>query len=110
MAIDGAFLYCTLKEIRKLVGAHADKIYQPSKEEVIITFRSFGETKRLLISANAVSARIGFTEDNPENPKTPPMFCMLLRKHLSGRLTAVRQDGFERIANLDFECTNELSL
>ena len=107
MAIDGAFLYCTLKEIRKLVGAHADKIYQPSKEEVIITFRSFGETKRLLISANAVSARIGFTEDNPENPKTPPMFCMLLRKHLGGRLTAVRQDGFERIANLDFECTNE---
>ena len=107
MAIDGAFLYCTLKEIRKLVGAHADKIYQPSKDEIIISFRSFGATRKLLISANAVSARIGFTEDNPENPQTPPMFCMLLRKHLNGRLSAVRQDGFERIANLDFECINE---
>ena len=108
MAIDGAFLYCTLKELRTLIGAHADKIYQPSKEEIIITFRSFGQTKRLLISANAVSARIGFTNENPENPKTPPMFCMLLRKHLNGRLKAVRQEGFERIASLDFECVNEM--
>lgn len=108
MAIDGAFLYCTLNEIRTLIGAHADKIYQPSKEEVIITFRSFGQTKRLLISANALSARIGFTNENPENPKTPPMFCMLLRKHINGRLTAVRQDGFERIAYLDFACVNEM--
>ena len=108
MAIDGAFLYCTLKEIRTLIGAHADKIYQPSKEEIIITFRSFGQTKRLLISANAVSARIGFTNENPENPKTPPMFCMLLRKHLNGRLKAVHQDGLERIASLDFECINEM--
>lgn len=108
MAIDGAFLYCTLNEIRSLIGAHADKIYQPSKEEVIITFRSFGQTKRLLLSANAISARIGFTNENPENPKTPPMFCMLLRKHINGRLTAVRQDGFERIAYLDFECVNEM--
>ena len=113
MALDGAFLHCILNELTQgddsLIGARVDKIHQPSREEVVMTLRTRGRNARLLLSANASSARIHLTEIALENPKQPPMFCMLLRKHLSGgRLINIRQDGFERIAALDFECMNEL--
>ena len=56
-----------------------------------------------------MSARVCLTSQAPENPKQPPMFCMLMRKALSGgRLTGISQDGLERIINFDFECTNEI--
>lgn len=109
MALDGAFLYCTLAEIReRLIDARVDKIYQPTKDSVVIGFRGRGFSEKLLLSANASSARVNLTEQSFENPAQPPMFCMLLRKHLGGRLAAVRQEGLERAAYFDFECTNEL--
>lgn len=111
MSLDGAFLHCVLGEIeaRGLVGGRVDKIHQPSRDEIIITLRTFGGAERILFSANSASARVGLTSQVPENPKQPPMLCMLFRKYLSGgRLTAVRQDGLERILNFDFECTNEI--
>lgn len=111
MSLDGAFLHCVLGEIEAhgLIGGRVDKIHQPSRDEIIITLRTFGGAERILFSANSASARVGLTEQIPENPKQPPMLCMLFRKYLSGgRLTAVRQDGLERILNFDFECTNEI--
>lgn len=109
MATDGAFLHCVLNELTsKLSDARMDKIYQPSKDEVVISFRSKGENLKLLICANASGARIHLTNEVFENPAVPPMFCMLLRKHLGGRLINIRQDGLERILSLDFECTNEM--
>ncbi|MGN0661460.1 MAG: NFACT family protein [Oscillospiraceae bacterium] len=109
MALDGAFLYCTLAEVRRrLTDARVDKIYQPAKDMIVIGFRGRGFSEKLLISAGASSARVQLTEQSFENPAQPPMFCMLLRKHLGGRLAAVRQDGLERAAYFDFECTNEL--
>ena len=109
MALDGAFLYALKKELSPLIGGRVDKIHQPSREEVMITIRTKQGGRKLYISANAGSARVHLTEAQVDNPQTPPMFCMLLRKHLgSGRLIDVRQDGLERILFLDFECVNEL--
>jgi len=111
VSLDGAFLHCIKNEITDmgLVGGRIDKIYQPSKEEIIISLRSSGKHARILFSANSVSARVNVTERTAENPSSPPMFCMLLRKHLNGgRLISVTQDGLERIINFDFECMNEI--
>lgn len=109
MALDGAFLYAVRNELLPLIGGRVEKIHQPSREEVIISIRTRSGSKKLYISANAGSARVHITENSVDNPQTPPMFCMLLRKRLgSGKLTDIRQDGLERILFLDFECVNEL--
>jgi len=109
MALDGAFLYAVKNELQPLVGGRVEKIHQPSREEIIISLRTRQGGRKLFISANAGSARVHITENTVDNPQTPPMFCMLLRKHLgSGKLIAVRQDGLERVLFLDFECVNEL--
>lgn len=110
MALDGAFLRHLKKEIEdRALGARIDKIYQPSREELVLLLRTRREALKLLLSARANSPRIHFTSYAPENPKTPPMLCMLLRKKLSGaKLTAIRQPDLERLLYLDFDATNEL--
>ncbi len=114
MALDGAFLYLTAAELREVLlsgenPCRVEKIAQPSREELMITLRLRGGSRKLLFSANANSPRLHFTELSLENPKQPPMFCMLLRKHIgSGKLTAVRQNGLDRVLTLDFETINEL--
>lgn len=111
MSLDGAFLHCTVREMldKKLIGARVDKIHQPSRDEIIITMRTFGGAEKILLSAESSSARVCLTSAAPENPQQPPMFCMLMRKALGGgRLTGISQDGLERIINFDFECTNEI--
>lgn len=109
MALDGAFLYAIKSELLPLIGGRVEKIHQPSREEIIISIRTRSGSKKLYISANAGSARVHITENSVDNPQTPPMFCMLLRKRLgSGKLIDIRQDGLERILFLDFECVNEL--
>ena len=109
MALDGAFLHAVKNEITPLIGGRVEKIHQPSREEIIISIRTRQGSQKLYISANAGSARVHITNASVDNPQTPPMFCMLLRKHLgSGKLINVRQDGLERILFLDFECVNEL--
>lgn len=109
MALDGAFLFAVKNELVQLIGGRIEKIHQPSREEVIISIRTRQGSKKLYISANAGSARVHITEKNVDNPQTPPMFCMLLRKRLgNGKLIDIRQDGLERILFFDFECINEL--
>lgn len=110
MALDGALLRHIKKELEEnLINSKVDKIYQPSRDELILSMRSFDGVKKLLISARANSPRINITTSTPENPKTPPMLCMLLRKRLSGaRLRSISQPGLERILILDFEGKNEL--
>lgn len=110
MSLDGAFLHIVCNELQPLVGARVDKVYQPSREEIVVSLRTYRDGgKKIVLSANSVSARVNLTTAAFENPQQPPMFCMLLRKHLSGgRLMAIRQDGLERIISLDFECTNEI--
>lgn len=109
MALDGAFLYAVKEELQFLVGGRVDKVYQPSREELIISIRTVKGGFKLLISASASSARVHITQMQIDNPMQPPMFCMLMRKHIGGgKLAAVRQDGLERILFLDFNCINEL--
>lgn len=109
MALDGAFLYAVKQELSCLIDGRVEKVYQPARDTIIICFRTKNGPQKLLISSEPSSARVHLTQMAADNPKQPPMFCMLMRKHLSGgRLTALRQDGLERILFLDFACTNEL--
>ncbi len=109
MALDGAFLYCISEELRTLTGSRIDKIYQPSRDELILSFRGKGGAVRVLFSVSADAARVHITQTVPENPAKPPMFCMLLRKHLSGgKLEAIEQDGLERILRFRIRANNEM--
>ncbi len=110
MALDGAFLRHIKKELEEnLLNSKVDKIYQPARDEIILSMRSREGVKKLLLSARAGSPRIHITAVSVENPKTPPMLCMLLRKRLCGaRLREIRQPQLERLLFLDFEATNEL--
>lgn len=108
MALDGAFLSYIAAEIGTLIGARVDKVQQPEKDELDLSFRQKGGGGKLLLSASAAHPRIHLTEQNKENPMTAPMFCMLLRKHLGGaKLRAVRQPGLERQLYLDFDCRDD---
>lgn len=110
MALDGAMLRHIKKELEDcLLNSKVDKIYQPFRDELILSMRSMEGTKKLLLSARANSPRINITSASPENPKTPPMLCMLLRKRLTGaRLRGIEQPGLERQLRLCFEGKNEL--
>lgn len=110
MALDGAMLSQIAYEIQEvLLGARVDKIYQPSREEIAVAFRAHGQTVRLLLCAGADTARVHFTQMAMENPKAPPMFCMLMRKHLgSAKLIGVEQVGMDRILHLKFSAVNEM--
>ena len=109
MAFDGGFLHRMIEELNIAADSHVDKIYQPSKDELVLLLRKKGFAKRLLISVKAGAARIQFTENKYENPASPPMFCMLIRKYLSAaRLIKITQPALERIAELTFSYSNEL--
>ncbi len=110
MALDGIFLRQVKNEIEKeAVSMRVEKVHQPSKEELVLILRGRNGQKKLLLSARANSPRIHFTTHAPENPKTPPMLCMLLRKHLtSAMITGFRQIDSDRILFIDFDSTNEI--
>lgn len=110
MGLDGLFLYSLKNELGSaLVGAKVDKIHQPSKDELVLLLRQNNKNVKLLISIRQSSPRIHLTEQTFENPNEPPMFCMLLRKHLqSARFSKFQATGLERIAVLCFDAVNEL--
>ena len=111
MALDGLCLSVVCDSIKqKAIEARVEKVFQPTKDTIVISLRSKSFSGKLLICAGATGARMHFTESALDNPQTPPMFCMLLRKHLSGgKLKAVRQLGHDRAVFLDFEVSNELA-
>ena len=111
MPLDALCLSGVVHELNTaLAGAKVDKIYQPGRDEVVLALRSPSQGNvRLLLSANPSHPRLYLTQLPLENPDKPPMFCMLLRKHLSGaRLLGVEQAHLERVAFLRFEALNEL--
>ena len=84
MALDGITaraIACELDET--LSGGRIDKIHQPERSEIVMSVRNNGENYRLLLCANPSFPRVHLTEVSKENPPVPPMFCMLLRKHLT---------------------------
>lgn len=110
MAFDAGMLACVVSEIKqKSLGARVEKVFQPERDEIVLQTRSIEGGKRLTINAGSSTPRIGFTGEQKENPATPPMLCMLLRKHLQGaKLSNVYQEGFERVATLEFETRDEM--
>ncbi len=110
MAFDACFLYCIVNEINAVAGGgRIEKIYQPERDEIVLQMRTLKGGRRLLINAGANNPRIGFTSLQKENPMQAPMFCMLLRKHLTGALlSSVEQIGFERVARLTFDTRDEM--
>lgn len=110
MAFDAFFLTAILEEIRqKTVGGRVEKIHQPSRDTVIVHLRCAGGREKLLFAPNPASPRLHLTEATPENPEQPPMFCMLLRKHLSGAyLKEITQLPMERMAEFSFDCMDEM--
>lgn len=110
MAFDGIFVGCLKDELSSLLGGgRIDKIYMPDRDSVIMGIRSLGKNYRLFLSSNPSMPRISLTNQTREYPINPPMFCMLLRKHLTGgRLISVTQPETERIVEFLFESRNEL--
>ena len=110
MALDAATLALTAAELKAtLTDAKIAKLFEPTRDELVITLRTRTDTYSLLLSARSGSARVCLTEESFENPETPPSFCMLMRKHLTGgRLLDVRMEPGDRIVYFEFQCTNEM--
>lgn len=110
MAFDAFFLTSVLEEIRsRCIGARVDKLHQPSRDTLILHLRCQQGREKLLFVANPTAPRLHLTSASPENPAEPPMFCMLLRKHLLGaRLSEITQPEMERCAVFTFDCTDEM--
>ena len=111
MPLDALCLSGLVHELDQTVtGGKIDKIYQPGRDEILLAVRTPAHGNvRLLLSANPNHPRPQLTQISRENPDTPPMFCMLLRKHLSGaRLLAVEQPPLERVVMFTLEALNEL--
>ena len=110
MALDTICLAAVLHELRSVItGGKIDKIYQPGRDEVLLAMRTGTGNVKLLLSASPNQPRPQLTTLSRENPAEPPMFCMLLRKHLTGgRLLDITQPPQERIAMFRFETLSEL--
>ena len=110
MAFDAYFLSAVLQELRQAVlDSRVEKLHQPSRDTLILHLKGQTGRHKLLLAANPSNPRLHLTKETPENPAEPPMFCMLLRKHLSGaRLVAIEQPPMERLAVLTFDCIDEL--
>ena len=110
MALDAVCLAAVLDEVkRSVLGGRIDKIYQPARDEVVMAVRGNEGNVRLLFSASPNHPRVQLTRLSRENPGTPPMFCMLLRKHLTGaRILEIAQPELERIVLFRLEALDEL--
>ena len=107
MPFDAMFLSAVCDELRQeLIGARVEKIQQPARDMVVLQLRG---KARLLLSASGSRPRFHVTQASYENPAQPPMFCMLLRKHLAGgRIAAIEQPPAERSVELTLDCTDEM--
>ena len=110
MPLDAICLSALTSELSdKLTGGRIDKVQQPERDMLLISLRSKGENLRLLISAGTGGARVHLTKASFENPAEPPMFCMLMRKHLVGaRIASVSQPEGERMLCIELDSRDEL--
>ena len=110
MPFDAIFMTALTAELRDaLVGGKVDKLYQPARDEAVLHMRAGRDNVRLLLSASPAHPRAQLTRVPRENPETPPMFCMLLRKHFTGaRLLELSQPSMERLLEFRFETLDEL--
>ena len=106
MPLDAVCLQAIVQELRpQLLGLRIDKVQQPARDQVILLLRG---NRRLLLNAGANAPRIQLTELVRDNPAEPPMFCMLLRKHLVGaRVADITQPSLERLVRLELDITDD---
>ena len=107
MPLDAICLSGVVRELEEAVlGLRIEKVQQPSRDQVVLTLRG---NRKLLLCAGASQARVHLTRAQRENPAAPPMFCMLLRKHLGGgRIAAVEQPVLERVVSLTVDIVDEM--
>jgi len=110
MPLDAVALRALVNELKpRLEGGRIDKVQMPERDALLLSVRGQGENLRLLMSANVGAARMHLTEASYENPAEPPMFCMLMRKHLTGaKILSVTQPDFERMVLMDILTRDEL--
>jgi predicted ribosome quality control (RQC) complex YloA/Tae2 family protein len=110
MSYDGIVVRAVVNELReKLLGGRVDKIYQQEKDELLIQIYSKGNNYRLLVSASSNFPRLYLTSKSKKNPEAPPMFCMLLRKHLiGGNILNIEQSGMDRVIIFTISGTDDL--
>jgi len=110
MPFDGIVTKCIVNELNALLaGGRVDKVFQPEADEIVLLIRSRSQNYRLVASANANYPRLHITTSQKENPPTPPVFCMLMRKHLAGgKLLDISFHDYERVISINVESVNEL--
>lgn len=110
MPLDALCLAAAAQELRAVLpGCRVDKVLQPERDVILLNLRGDGGASKLLLSAGSGTARVHLTGQTRENPAEPPMFCMLLRKHLTGaRILSLEQPDCERLYILRFSCMDEL--
>jgi len=110
MPFDGTTVASVTHELSAtIIGGRIDKISQPESDEIIINLRAGGVNRKLLLTANSNAPRLNFTSHSKVAPLKAPMFCMVLRKHLTaGRITQITQPQFERIVEIHIEALDEM--
>jgi predicted ribosome quality control (RQC) complex YloA/Tae2 family protein len=110
LPFDGVLAKSAVNELSEiLTGGRIEKVFQPEADEINISIRSKNQNLRLVLSASANYPRIHLTDSVKENPLTPPVFCMLLRKYLSGgKITGIDFYDYERLIGIRIESLNEL--
>lgn len=112
MPLDAVTVSALAKELNeRLEGGRIDKVQQPERDMLLLSLRAKGENLRLVIAAGTGNARAGITRGSFENPAEPPMFCMLMRKHLLGaRILSVTQPEYERLLIFTLDTHDELGV
>lgn len=112
MPLDAICIHGLVQELdKKTAGGRIDKIYQPDKEEIILSVRSLQGNFKLMLTAAASAPRMHLINIERENPAAPPMFCMLLRKHLQGsKICSITQPDLERMAVIEFDTRDEMGV
>lgn len=112
MPLDAICLGAVTNELNQaLAGCRVEKVYQPDRDEIVLQTRGQGGAKRLLLSIAAGAPRVHFIDAARENPAAPPMFCMLLRKHVQGaKIAAITQPAVERMLTIELDTTDEMGV
>ena len=112
MAFDAGMVSALVHELQgSIIDARVEKVNQPEKDEIVLLLHVGRQNLRLVLSSGSNNPHFNLTSAVKENPITAPMFCMLLRKHLTGaRVVSVTQLGFERAVEFGFDCFDEMGL